>query len=284
MTDRNQVVKRVVFAWGLIVVLAASFTIIWFCPGSMYGYGKGLEGIAVLSFLISNGILITVLALSGLFTYIAYRVRRRRGAYGDFRIRLSTIFQYWLPMIAVLSLSAMVTSLIAASLGPAALASVMGRETYDKMEQERQLIVEFSLRREQAPWATSEFQDAVQRGDLATVTKYLRYGADPKAANGFGQTALHISVLASNEPLVRRFLALGVDINARDREKETPLHDACKKGDIGILRLLIDAGADMNAVSEFGTPLDIAEDYHDDKAIEILKRAGANRAEGASPG
>lgn len=276
MTDqKKRLSKLTVFVAGLIGVALITFVIIWFFPGSMYGYGPGLQGLEVVAFLYCIAVFTGVLILSGLFTYIAYRIRRRRGSYGDFKIVRGTICRYWLPMSSVLSLCGIAICLIVAWLGPSVLSLIVPEETYRKIRYEGNLFVEFALRQEQAPWTAQVFQDAVQRGDLATIKKYLRYGADPAAPNGFGQTALHTAVLTGNEQLVRMFLDLGVDIAARDREGETPLHDACKKRNLKIVRLLIEVGADINARSDFGTPLDIAEDYHYHEAIDVLKQAGA---------
>ena len=276
--QKRQLPKVIVFVLGLIAVVATTLTIIWILPCSMYGYDKKWGGFEAVAFCFFVGSLIVLIGSSGLLTYVAYRVRRRGGAYGDYRIRRTTIWLYWLPMISVLSLSGIVTCLIVALLGPSVLSLIVPQETYWKIEHERKLIVEFALRQEQAPWSTGLFQDAVHRVDLATIRRYLRYGADPSARSLSGQTALHIAVLTSNETLVRMFLNMGVNVAARDGENETALHDACKKWNSEILRLLIDAGADVNVISEYGTPLDIAKDYQNHKAIDILRRAGAREA------
>jgi hypothetical protein len=285
--QKRQLPKVIVFVLGLIAVVAITLTIIWILPCSMYGYGERWGGFEAVAFWLFVGSLIVLIGSSGLLTYGAYRVRRRGGAYGDYRIKRTTIWQYWLPMLSVLALSGIVTCLIVALLGPGALALIVPRETYWKIEHEQKLIVEFALRRKQAPWATTAFQDAVQRGDLATIRKYLRYGADPSAQDLFGRTALHTSVLTSNESLVRMFLDMGVEIGVRDHGNQTALHCACRQLNSDILHLLIDAGADINAISEHGMPLDIAKGFHNRKAIDILRRAGArgvNTNDGSTAG
>jgi hypothetical protein len=277
--QKRQLPKVIVFVLGLIAVVAVTLTIIWILPCTMCGYGERWGGFEAVAFLFFVGSLIVLMGSSGLLAYGAYRGRRRGGAYGDYRIRRTTIWQYWLPMMSVLSLCGIVTCLIVALLGPGVLSLIVPRETYWKIEHERKLIVEFALRQKQAPWATTAFQDAVQRGDLPTIRRYVRYGADSSAQDVFGRTALHASVMTGNEPLVRMFLDMGVEIGARDHEDQTALHCACRQWNSEILRLLIDAGADINATSQYGTALDIAKDFQNRKAVDILRRAGAREEE-----
>jgi serine/threonine-protein phosphatase 6 regulatory ankyrin repeat subunit B len=81
---------------------------------------------------------------------------------------------------------------------------------------------------------------AALRGNTDKVTAMLRTfaekGANLNAANKRGgDTALHIAVKASNNPLVRALLELGADLSVKDSNGKTPL-DVAKEETAAILK------------------------------------------------
>jgi len=106
---------------------------------------------------------------------------------------------------------------------------------------------------------TTPFIRAAQSGDLALMKLLLAHGADPKAKNDYGDTAL--SAVAgigwvegvtydhsSEESLevAKMLLDLGVDVNSQNRDLRTPLMGAAHKGRTNMIQLLVDRGAKLD--------------------------------------
>jgi ankyrin repeat protein len=120
-------------------------------------------------------------------------------------------------------------------------------------------------------------------GDVSSLHLLLDRGADVKATNNVGATALHrASVDAAKVALlVRR----GADVNARTANGNTPLilaarpaasHDAVKT--------LLAHGADANATNHFGaSPLMAAVAGGDEQTVKLLLKANANPNARARP-
>lgn len=64
------------------------------------------------------------------------------------------------------------------------------------------------------------------------------------AAGPFGNTLLHLAVIARDLHEARRLLSLGADPNARNRDGRTPLHYAALLRTHAITELLIEHGGD----------------------------------------
>ncbi len=74
---------------------------------------------------------------------------------------------------------------------------------------------------------------------------------------------------------VRYLLDQGADVNARDERGRSALTEAAFNGNAFVIKELILRGAELNALSDEGTPLDIAIDTKHEDAIELLKHYGA---------
>ncbi len=107
-----------------------------------------------------------------------------------------------------------------------------------------------------------KLKEAVRLGDADYARSLIEQGIDPKEIRLFGEsTLLHSASIYGNISMIKLLLEIGLDTNASDMEKITPLHEAiivwsptCREA----VQLLLDAGADINAISNFGTPLDLA--------------------------
>jgi hypothetical protein len=100
------------------------------------------------------------------------------------------------------------------------------------------------------------FVRAAQSGDTELLTLLLKYGADPKIATSYGDTALTAAggvgwvegVTYERSPednlnAVRLLLDLGLDPNAANMDGRTALMGAALKGRNDVVRLLVERGA-----------------------------------------
>lgn len=127
------------------------------------------------------------------------------------------------------------------------------------------------------------------------VRLLLDSGADPNLRRNYCvETVLQLAVKQGNTELVRLLLTAGADVAEVSIPDGTALQTAARKtGNTEILHLLLDAGADVNApigedyefileaaiceesISCFRTPLQVAAEYDNIEAVEILLEAGA---------
>ncbi len=116
------------------------------------------------------------------------------------------------------------------------------------------------------------------------VRLLLSRGADPKATNLFGASALMAAVAGGDEKSVRFLIKSGADVNAQPIMENagfifgggrSPLMWAAYRGDLAILKLLIEAGAGVNAEGVLGTPLSQATWNDQTEAARLLIERGA---------
>ncbi len=89
-----------------------------------------------------------------------------------------------------------------------------------------------------------ELLKATKAGDVVRVTECLQNGADIKATDDQGRTALHC---AAEENIIELLLQNGADINAVDNHHIKAWHHAAvTKGRGNILAFLLQKGADIN--------------------------------------
>ena len=88
---------------------------------------------------------------------------------------------------------------------------------------------------------------AARRGDLSRVETLLDQGADVKAKDNEGVTALMTAALEGHSAVVNTLLQRGADVNAKTKEGNTALCEAAWGGHAGIVQALLDEGAYVNA-------------------------------------
>jgi ankyrin repeat protein len=88
------------------------------------------------------------------------------------------------------------------------------------------------------------FFEACQSGDLGRVQKLLAAGADPNAADQYGDKALHSASSRCHLAVVKALLAAGADPDAVSHCGSTSLNFASRNGLYPVLKVLLLWGAD----------------------------------------
>eukprot|EP00752_Nemacystus_decipiens_P003281 g3037.t1 len=83
-----------------------------------------------------------------------------------------------------------------------------------------------------------DIHDAARRGNIATITTYIRAGGDLYAQDREGNPPLHVASRHGREASVAAFLGAGVDPAAVNTEGRTPLYYAVQNGHMGCAALL----------------------------------------------
>jgi ankyrin repeat protein len=93
------------------------------------------------------------------------------------------------------------------------------------------------------------------------VPTLLEAGADPDAANFYGETPLHYAASYGLADPVEALLKAGANPNSETKAGESPLHRAAAAGAIPCIEALLRAGADHGIVDYGGRTLgDVAKD------------------------
>jgi ankyrin repeat protein len=132
--------------------------------------------------------------------------------------------------------------------------------------------------------AQTEVADAAMRRDTAKVRSLVQSGADVKAAQADGATALHWAAYHGDVSLAQVLLEAGADVAAANRNGSTPLWLAASQGDAAMVEALLAKGADANEPLPLGRrPLMLAARSGSVAAVRVLldKGADANAREDA---
>jgi ankyrin repeat protein len=123
------------------------------------------------------------------------------------------------------------------------------------------------------------FLEAVRQGDLAMVRTLLEQGADIRAKDGLGSTALLLGVRKTDNVELVRFLYERAPalLDERDTAGRTPLSWAAEQGHLSVLRFLGERGAMIDTRDASGhTPLFQAVLAGQREAAQFLIERGAN--------
>ena len=106
----------------------------------------------------------------------------------------------------------------------------------------------------------------------------LSKGADAKAKDEWGTTAVYNAAYGGNREIAEALIAKGADVNAKNIDGWTALHRAARDGHLEVAELLIAKGADVNAktynVLRF-TPMYLALTGNHEAIAELLAAKGA---------
>ncbi|CAI8056119.1 Ankyrin-3 [Geodia barretti] len=118
--------------------------------------------------------------------------------------------------------------------------------------------------------------EAARSGDPARVAALLDQGADARAAEPDGTTALHWAARVAAAEVVEHLLAAGADPERANRYGITPLALAAESGEPAIVGALLAAGADPNTATPAGeTVLMVAARTGRVPVLDRLLAAGA---------
>jgi ankyrin repeat protein len=125
--------------------------------------------------------------------------------------------------------------------------------------------------------AETPVADAAMRRDAAEVRRLLQSGADVKAAQADGATALHWAAYHGDAPLASLLLEAGADVAAANRNGSTALWLAASNGDAPMIEALLEGGADANEPLPLGRrPLMLAARSGSVDAVRALLDGGAD--------
>jgi ankyrin repeat protein len=124
--------------------------------------------------------------------------------------------------------------------------------------------------------ADAPLADAAEKADWPRVRELLKAGADAKAAQVDGMTALHWAVYHDDADAAKLLLAAGASAKVTNRYGVAPLSLACTNGNAGIVKALLAAGADPNTTLRGGeTALMTAARTGRVEPVRLLLDAGA---------
>jgi ankyrin repeat protein len=127
---------------------------------------------------------------------------------------------------------------------------------------------------------------AAHGGDTDALKNLLKRGADINKRDGYGETALLITIEEGNQKTARFLMDKGADINGRDTTfGKTPLLKAIEADQPAIARDLMDKRVDVNLADKNGwTPLLRASEHGQLEVVQALLAHGADVSARSSNG
>jgi uncharacterized protein len=117
---------------------------------------------------------------------------------------------------------------------------------------------------------------AAEGKDQAGALKLIAEGADVRAKDVDGTTALHWAAHHANVELVGKLLEKGAEVNVSNDYGSTPMMEAAAIGNADVLKLLLKGGADVESPNPEGqTALMAAARTGNLDAVKVLLKAGA---------
>jgi len=121
---------------------------------------------------------------------------------------------------------------------------------------------------------TQDLIHAAEVGDITTVQRLLKAGANLNGRDAQGRTPIMAATHGNQVETVRTLLEAGADINLQDNRKDNPFLYAGAEGLLEILRLAIESKADTHLTNRFGGTalIPAAERGHVEIVKELLTR------------
>ena len=121
--------------------------------------------------------------------------------------------------------------------------------------------------------ATLSVHLAARHGDIEALDGWLKRNRANVhfRAKKHQAMPLHWAAEADQAEAAELLLNRGADKAARTDGGWTPLHSAAAKGSTNVIALLLKRRAPVNAISQSGTPLDLAKGYQQSKAAAMLQ-------------
>ncbi|WP_339046864.1 ankyrin repeat domain-containing protein [Candidatus Mesenet endosymbiont of Phosphuga atrata] len=120
----------------------------------------------------------------------------------------------------------------------------------------------------------TELFDSIYIGDIKKTTLLLKLGISPDIKSDSGQAPIHVAVLFSNLPIVKKLLRFKADINMLNCNGSTALDLAICQQDQDTIEFLLDRGAKVDIGS---TPtLYLATLNGKKEVVKLLYNRGAN--------
>jgi len=108
----------------------------------------------------------------------------------------------------------------------------------------------------------------------AAVALLLDAGADPRATDRTGATALHWCATYDQAEIARALIAAGADPDATCALRQTPLHWCATRGAVAVAKVLLDAGADAELRDQAGlSALSLAKAHRHANVAGLLQKA-----------
>jgi hypothetical protein len=125
-------------------------------------------------------------------------------------------------------------------------------------------------------WTALHF--AAERGDAELASLLCDAGAEPRTSNRVGVSPLHSAAEKDAADVVLVLLRHGAEVCAVNAVGDSPLHYAAEKGHTGAARALLSAGGDVRRPNKYGsTPLHAAASGTGEPAlVDLLLRFGAD--------
>eukprot|EP00850_Spirogloea_muscicola_P018533 SM000171S03222 [mRNA] locus=s171:55543:61227:- [translate_table: standard] len=113
--------------------------------------------------------------------------------------------------------------------------------------------------------------EAVKAGQPAVIERLLKAGAQLRLPDP--GTLLCGAAALGDLAHLRRLLRCGADFRARDYTGRTALHIACVKQNIAVVQLLVESGADVLMADDAGeTPISLARASSNKRLLDIVQR------------
>ncbi len=125
---------------------------------------------------------------------------------------------------------------------------------------------------------TTALHWAAHYGDADLAEKLVKAGADVNAVNDYGSTPMMEAATIGSAPVLKVLLKAGADVESVNREGQTALMAAARTGNVEAAEALIKKGAKVNAMEQWGgqSALHWAAAQSQPAMVQLLVKHGAD--------